>query len=44
MTYCAQLLNVTLETDISKDDTLGKEKVKEPQTDEYIQEKIRLSH
>lgn len=30
MTYCAQLLNVTLEIDISKDVMLGKEKVKEP--------------
>lgn len=44
MTYCAQLLNVSLEIDISKDVTLGKEKVKELQVDEYIQEKIRLSH
>lgn len=36
MTYCAQLLNVTLKTEISEDIMLGKEKVKEPQTDEYI--------
>lgn len=44
MTYCEQLLNVTLETDISKDVMLGKKEVKETQIDEYIQEKIRLSH
>lgn len=36
MTYRAQLLNVTLKTEISEDIMLGKEKVKEPQTDEYI--------
>lgn len=36
MTYCAQLLNVTLKVEISEDIMLGKEKAKEPQIGEYI--------
>jgi len=36
MTYCAQLSNITLETEISEDVMLGKEKAKELETDEYI--------
>lgn len=36
MTYCEQLLNMTLYIKISEEVMLGKGKVKEPQINEYI--------